>query len=66
MNSGLSLFKQDDQISSNSSKLVVKLDDTAGIDSSQKLESLFENQFENVYEELEIIGEGCSSVVKKC
>ena len=64
--SNLSLVQKKDDVSSGGSKLVVKLDDTAGPDSSVQLESLFENQFESVYDELEILGEGCSSVVKKC
>jgi len=60
-------FKNVDNASSVSSRFVLKLQ---GNDLDAELMSQQENEFKNAYEktynEFEALGEGCSSVVKRC
>jgi hypothetical protein len=60
-------FKNVDNASSVSSRFVMKLqgnDSDAEIVSQQENE--YKNAFEKTYNEFEALGEGCSSVVKRC
>ena len=60
-------FKNVDNDSSVNSRFVMKLqgnDSDADIMSQQ--EQQYKNAFEKTYEEYEALGEGCSSVVKRC
>lgn len=45
---------------------VIKLDKGVVDQDALSQEAMFKNQFEKVYDEFETIGEGCSSVVKRC
>ena len=45
---------------------VIKLDKGVADQDALSQELMFKNQFEKVYDEFETIGEGCSSVVKRC
>lgn len=66
--SGFRSLQNNDGDSSCSSRFIMKLEANSEMDcqSQKEFEQQFQNQFEQNYKEMKKLGEGCSSVVKKC